>query len=325
VAPEVFWLSGLLSVMTFPLICAGIIWLIIVIFLYPKLIFWPLASLVVLISFIDSTVKLGLFGRSEYDKNLFGLASFNVDQLQGDHLEVDYASKMLNWILADTSDIKCIQEYHCNDMSDTMEVHSEIKMKGFQNRRFVYQHLGNHYHGLAIYSKFPIINSGFLEFNKFSKNNCLYIDVLVHDDTLRVYNVHLSSFTFPRFSFNSASEILDYGKSVLSRLKDGAIRHSNEIKMLIDHVESCEFPFIIAGDFNETPYGYNYRLLENRFHNAFEEAGRGFGFTYNGLVFFLRIDHQFYSKELTTSDYFVDREKFDSEHYPTFSSYSILK
>ena len=37
--------------------------------------------------------------------------------------------------------------------------------------------------------------------------------------------------------------------------------------------------------------------------NSFEEAGHGFGFTYNHMPGFIRIDHQFHDPELTRLEF----------------------
>jgi endonuclease/exonuclease/phosphatase (EEP) superfamily protein YafD len=60
--------------------------------------------------------------------------------------------------------------------------------------------------------------------------------------------------------------------------------------------------------------------------NAFEESGKGFGFTYNGATLkLLRIDNQFYSSGLRA----VELETLDSvilsDHFPVRGEYLIEK
>jgi len=78
-------------------------------------------------------------------------------------------------------------------------------------------------------------------------------------------------------------------------------------------------------DFNETPYSYNYFKLKKHFFNTFEEAGNGFGFSFNSLIFFLRIDHQFYNSEIEVLNYRIDRSMAISDHYPTRGFYRMQK
>jgi endonuclease/exonuclease/phosphatase (EEP) superfamily protein YafD len=112
-------------------------------------------------------------------------------------------------------------------------------------------------------------------------------------------------------------------RNLISKLKNGAINRSSEINTLIKHTQSSPYPFIICGDFNETPYGYNYHRLHSLFDNSFEKAGNGFGFTLNSLLFFLRIDHHFYGKGITAQLYKVDRSMNISDHFPTIGYYKI--
>lgn len=47
-------------------------------------------------------------------------------------------------------------------------------------------------HGTAIYSRFPILDKGLVEFGT-KTNSCLWVDLLVQGRKLRVYSVHLQS------------------------------------------------------------------------------------------------------------------------------------
>jgi len=125
----------------------------------------------------------------------------------------------------------------------------------------------------------------------------------------------------------SNTYLLKYGgylKNVIFKLKNGAINHSREINLLIEHSSKCPYPFIICGDFNETPYGYNYMKLRKHFSNSFEKAGSGFGFSFNGRIFFLRIDHHFVSQGVNPIKYRIDHTIHKSGHFPTRGIYEIL-
>jgi len=47
-------------------------------------------------------------------------------------------------------------------------------------------------YGQAIFSKFPIVKSGSIEFPN-TANNAIYADIVKGSDTIRIYNVHLQS------------------------------------------------------------------------------------------------------------------------------------
>ena len=81
-------------------------------------------------------------------------------------------------------------------------------------------------------------------------------------------------------------------------------------------------PLILMGDLNEIPYSYTYFKLGENYENAFENAGRGFGFTYNRILFFLRIDHIFSSEKLKAVQFRTHREVDYSDHYPVSATFT---
>ena len=47
---------------------------------------------------------------------------------------------------------------------------------------------------MAIYSKYPQIKKGYITINGKEKyNTCIYSDIVVNSDTIRIYNIHLAS------------------------------------------------------------------------------------------------------------------------------------
>ena len=114
-------------------------------------------------------------------------------------------------------------------------------------------------------------------------------------------------------------------KDILRKLRHGGVTRAIQINSLIDHASQCPYPYIICGDFNDTPYSYNYFSMRRYFKNAFEQAGYGFGFTMNTLLFFLRIDHQFYNDPVKPVLFKVDRSMRISDHFPTRGYYQIRR
>jgi endonuclease/exonuclease/phosphatase (EEP) superfamily protein YafD len=83
------------------------------------------------------------------------------------------------------------------------------------------------------------------------------------------------------------------------------------------------FSNILVGDFNDVPYSYTYFTLRNIMDNGFEKAGKGFGFTYNKVLFFLRIDNIFYDQDLGILDFKTHSEVDYSDHYPVSAVFSL--
>jgi exonuclease III len=219
---------------------------------------------------------------------------------------------MKDWLKSDDSDIRCYQEF-----LGTKDIVKTIEENGKYNS-FVAGY-GNSY---GIFSKYKIINKGVL-YESSSTNNVLFADLKIGKDTLRVYNVHLQSMSInPDKELNQDAFDQKY-ESVRKKFEVGSAKRANQLIDLLDHIDACAFPVLIVGDFNDVPYSYNYTKLTRKFRNSFEEAGRGFGFTYNGKIPFLRIDHHFFSDELNVHKFETLNQIDFSDHFPTIGIYSI--
>ncbi|NJK84303.1 MAG: hypothetical protein HC912_11470 [Saprospiraceae bacterium] len=93
--------------------------------------------------------------------------------------------------------------------------------------------------------------------------------------------------------------------------------------LLQNYILNSPYPVVICGDFNEMPYSYAYMRLRRHLHDAFSYAGRGFGFSYNGRLFFLRIDYQLFSEGLRASAFRTRRDITYSDHFPLEATYYI--
>jgi len=95
---------------------------------------------------------------------------------------------ILTFINDNNPDIVCIQEY-----SESAKIDFRV---------YKYKHIymqGNRIKSAqAIFSKFPIIDKGKIEFSK-SNNSIIFADIRKGKDTIRVYSMHLQSIkiTFP--------------------------------------------------------------------------------------------------------------------------------
>jgi endonuclease/exonuclease/phosphatase family metal-dependent hydrolase len=278
----------------------------------------------ILFGFPFLAVTLSVHQQSTVQQEDISVLSFNAKQFRQRKTYEEFSFAMIKWAANDSSDIKCFQEYSTNSRWPVLDVTKQISERGYQRFTFSAEmHDAEHNPGLAIFSKFPIIDSGVVWKKYGSINAGIFADVNINGDILRIYNVHLGSMGLQLYQYKRPSNYLSKVKRLISRLKYGAEVRSSQIDMLISHVADCPHPFIICGDFNETPYSYNYIKLRKLYKNAFEEAGDGFGFTFNSILFFLRIDHQFYDERFTPIDYKVDRSMKISDHFPTRASYRL--
>lgn len=242
----------------------------------------------------------------------FSVLNYNVKWFTGDR--VNNYENVINWIVAQEADILCFQEYY-----PLRQISSRLKKRGnyydaTDEKRF----------NVALFSKFPVIQSELL-FSRQKFNNVLYADIKIRQDTIRFYSVHLESMGINPDKLQDTEGIREEYDDVKLRILNGSLERAIQINTLLEHVNNSPYPVLLAGDFNDIPYSYNYFKLKSVLKNAFEQKGRGFGSTYNGKLPFLRIDNQFFGSELDLLHFQTLNKVNYSDHYPILGAYKILK
>jgi len=184
--------------------------------------------------------------------------------------------------------------------------------------------------GLAIFSKFPIVNKGIIWLTKDETDTkSIYIDIKTNKDTIRVYCVHLQSFLLNSVDHTYMDSVSQQGSTNIrssrrigSKLKAGFIRRSDQVKIMRAEFSKCPYPYIVAGDFNDTPSSFAVNQMAAGLKNAFCEKGRGLGRTYNGDVPNYQIDYIMASKQFDVVNYRVIEQKL-SDHYAVRSDLSL--
>lgn len=144
-------------------------------------------------------------------------------------------------------------------------------------------------YGMGIFSKYPIINRGSLDFDN-SANNAIFVDILRNDDTLRIYNVHLESLGVKPDSLHISGMNEKDSRKLIRRLTGSFIKQQAQVEKFMEHRRNCPHPVILCGDFNNTFYSWAYTNLKGDLNDSFVEAGKGFGKTYSFNGYPLRID-----------------------------------
>jgi endonuclease/exonuclease/phosphatase family metal-dependent hydrolase len=174
--------------------------------------------------------------------------------------------------------------------------------------------------GQAIYSKFRIVNSGEIEFPN-SYNSVIYADIVKDKDTLRVYSMHLESV---KISADINQEMDEKrSKFIFNNISKAFRQQQYQSELIKAHCASCHYPKIICGDLNNSAFSYVYRTIKGDLKDAFEEAGTGFGKSYNYSYYPARIDFIFVEnfievKQFMSLDYFIQ-----SDHFPQIARLKI--
>lgn len=91
----------------------------------------------------------------------------------------------------------------------------------------------------------------------------------------------------------------------------GFKKRTADTDFILSHIKDDELPFVLCGDFNDTPISYTYHIIRSTgLHDAFIEKGKGIGETYCGNLPFLRIDYVWYNNKLIINHLNNKRENF---------------
>ncbi|WP_459212429.1 endonuclease/exonuclease/phosphatase family protein [Aquimarina rhabdastrellae] len=266
-----------------------------------------LLSLLVLLigtSHITSLYNLGSNTRKNHSERDISVLNYNVRMFN--HYKwiasESVGEEIMTFVNKEDPAIFCVQEYYDN------------KQLNFTNFKYKYVKLkkGKSKSGQAIFSQYPIINKGSLDFEN-TGNNIIYIDIVVDRDTIRVYNVHLESL---KISPQVEKLKEEDSEKLLGRIGSTFKMQQHQTERFIEHLNTSPYKVIISGDFNNTAYSYIYnKIVQENVVDTFKDIGKGFGQTFDFNFFPIRIDFILVSKEFDI----VDFENYDvklSDHYP---------
>lgn len=308
-----------------------------------RLVFLPLGVLILTWSYYQRGLTLN-FGKSpaselkaealpasgklnvlSYNVRIFNTYAHLRDRNEGN------SRNMIRWVAKNKADVYCLQEFYNEPQSPVYNAVQKI-VKKYGKYYFISNTSINRVNGqfgMAIISKYPILNKGTIKFEKLTQNHAMFADLKIKNDTIRVYNFHLQSMSIEEKDIiNTYREQNLFGKDLrklLRRLKGGFIKRSYQVNTLYDHLKESPYPVIVCGDLNDVPYSYTYQKLNRHLLNAHTAAGWGVGSTYNGILPLLRIDNQFFSPNLKVRNFKVHRNVTFSDHFPLTATYIISR
>lgn len=223
-------------------------------------------------------------------------------------------------------DILCLQEYFTSEnpksFANTRTLTERLKSKNLHIAYTTTLRETDHW-GVATFTRFPILRRGKIEFETKTNNICIFSDLIIGKDTVRVYNVHLQSIQFRHEDYdfvdkvltNKSNEEIEHSKNILRRLKRGFLKRAKQAELVAESIKNCPYKIIVCGDFNDTPSSYAYETMRANLKDAFIEAGSGFEKTYRGKMPAFRIDYILHSKEFKTLEYRKIQQNL-TDHFP---------
>jgi len=299
--PKRFSMLSVLSLGVPLLIGCNVLFLVYWLFKLKRQLLLSLVVLLVGFNYITSIYKFS-GATSVSDTDNFSVMSYNVRlfNLFNWLPNASVANEMNHFVATENPSILCLQEYHKNTDFQLEDYYKYEMVTGGQVKN-----------GQAIFSKFPIVNSGNIPFEN-SSNSAIFVDVVRQTDTIRIYNVHLQSSKINTQVKNLNKET---SEALTKQIGNAFTMQQAQAERILQHKKNSTYKTIITGDFNNTAYSYVYSKLKGNLKDTFEQAGSGFGKTFEFNYVPLRIDFILVDEAFTVNGF----ENYDislSDHFP---------
>lgn len=310
IPPKTFPTLSVLSLGIGPLLIINFLFFLYWLFKVRRQLFMSLLILLIGFANLSSFYK---FSESKKvgDEEHFSVMSYNVKSFNRyNWIDAENLSDSIaHFIAQEQPDILAVQEY----FSESSKIDRAFKYKYIKTKT------NNSRFGQALFSEFPIINSGSVDFES-AGNNAIFIDVVYKKDTLRFYNAHLESLRLKP----NVKDLQEEGSERLLGRVGGTFKvQQDQMEQLKAHIETSPYKVIICSDLNNSAFSYVYRAIKgNTFKDAFKMAGNGFGKSFDLDFFPLRIDFILSDKTIPIKGFTTYTKKF-SDHFPIKADFNL--
>lgn len=336
VDPQIFWPIAFLSLAYIPLLFINFIFAVIWMFRKGKRVYalFSISAILIGLGPLQSHIgwhwpnqKQVVSGTSPNDIRVL---TYNVHLFRGFDqrgTEPEIKEQALAVINDLAPDVVCLQEYYSRQKGKH-NISGELRKELGLHHQYFHPTAQNEYesYGLAIFSKYPIVSSGHLPDFEQGVNSIIYADIEKEGRIIRIYNVHLRSYGFQQEDYDfitgptdeTMERRLTSTRRIGGRLKRAFALRSMQAQSLRKHLENNETPFLILGDFNDTPLSFAVNHVGKGLKNTFREKGWGLGKTYNGDFPNFQIDFIWASPDFDVKSYQIVKKKL-SDHYPVWA------
>lgn len=220
-------------------------------------------------------------------------------------------------------DVVCLQEFRNRKMHpDTSTVAYFSQASGLPYGQFA--NLPVHMHGVAIFSKYPILDVDTLYTLPDQTNSGMSVVLDTPFGQASFASIHLSSFQVDRVMQNQRITLSQRISYLYDRFQRISARQTQQAELIVEKLQPARRPTIVCGDFNATAHTRILRPFFANFQDSFQEAGKGLGHTYPlRFGYGLRIDYQLSSAHWHVLSHEVIRSRL-SDHYPVIATYRLI-
>ena len=289
--------------------------------------FFVVSLFVLLLSlpYIKSIFPLSVVNLKVSEKNkTLSVLSYNVAMFG----EGRCFNEIFSFIEEKNPDIVCLQEfgfYKKSRLDRNLVFQKFKKLYPYQHVWYKNQFKSKEY-GVVTFSKYPIIKKQKILYDS-KYNISVFSDIVVDNDTIRVFNNHLESV---KFSVKEKSDVNDLHseeiltqetliltESLLRKLESAFKIRAKQAAKVAYEIKQSPYKTIVCGDFNDMPISYTYHKIKDCQNDLYVSTSCGFDYTYHDMAMFLRIDHIFVSSEFVPMDCEIFHIDY-SDHDPIF-------
>lgn len=301
--PSAWWFMGLLGLLV-PYLALLLVF---------SIFFWwivkPGLSVISIIALLIGWKQLNvLFATHKYetftekkDSTHLRIVDWNIRSLVGlsnkaDKKRIDRAT-IPETIIAQKPDIICLQEFNNSGAQNNLEPFKDKYRYHYFSKDYKRQKQ-SYRAGSIIFSKYPIVDSGKIQFPGTSSESLIYADVQTPRKIIRVFTTHLQSFKFKKEDYDDIEKIkktedkaLPASLSIIEKMKRAYTKKGEQANIVRDALDKSPYPSVVCGDFNDVPNSYTYFHIRKDWQDVFLATSLGIGRTYLALAPTLRIDY----------------------------------
>ncbi|MFI3266547.1 MAG: endonuclease/exonuclease/phosphatase family protein [Rikenellaceae bacterium] len=283
---------------------------------------WKLIVVIPLVAMLIGINNISAFYKPSFSKdynndvprNAIKIVSYNVGgffNMEKDGRMVSIVDTATSFVKSLEPDIICFQEYEANYKNSKYEIDSLLgDWKYSQTFYTMASDDGVNGWGLAVYSKYPILKHGGIEY--LSNNGSMWVDLLVGKDTVHLFNNHLQSMCISREEKGMFDPVQDKEhmakekiRGLVYKMRENFRLRANQADTMATIISKYDNRVIVCGDFNDTPLSYTYRTMRGNLLDTFIESGSGLVNTYRDLFGIFRIDYVLHSKDISSINFEV--------------------
>ena len=276
--------------------------------------------------------------KPQKDKGSIRIVSWNVarfvELMKNNNKGSQTRLRMMEQLEQQNADVLCLQEFESSTLpnyyNNIYHINKRLKYPFFY---FIYDTDGDgHYYSSIIFSRYPILDSGFVRFPRPSNPEVLlFADIKTEQDTIRIYTTHLQSLHFKKNDYDMVSKIkraddslLSNSRTIFSKLKTGIINRRLQADIVAKIMDDSPYPRLFCADMNDIPNSYAYYTVRGDMQDAFLKKGFGIGRTFSAISPTLRIDYIFADENFEINQFKRVVRNY-SDHYMLVADISLKK